>query len=194
MQLVEEDLIIDRNTHQLVTPLVQEMDISAEAQSQDWFAVYVWSNQEKVVERHLHMRDIETFLPLQTVYRQWKNRVTAKIEIPLFTGYVFVKMSRRQCAKVLEVPAVHSIVGNGRESLALPKDEIEALRTGLKDREAEPHPFIKVGELARIRSGPMAGLKGVVIRVNSQLRVVLSVDAIARSIAVHVSAEELDPL
>lgn len=172
--------------------LAEKASFGAGAVEKDWFAVYVWSNQEKLVERHLQARDIESYLPVQTVSKRWKNRTTVTLEIPLFTGYVFVKIARSQCSKVLEIPSVHSIVGNGREALALPRAEIEALRAGLKDRQVESHPFIKVGEMARIRTGAMAGLKGVIVRVNAQLRVVLSVDAIARSIAVHVSAEEIE--
>jgi transcription antitermination factor NusG len=172
---------------------LQERDLLLPiAPTRYWFAVYVWSNQEKTIDRHLRMKGIETFLPLQTVLRRWKNRVTAKVEIPLFTGYVFVKIARTQCAGVLEVSRVHSIVGNGRESLALPESEIEALRLGLQERQADPHPYLKVGVMARICSGPLTGMKGVVVRVNNQLRVVLSVDAIARSIAVHVTADELE--
>jgi transcription antitermination factor NusG len=154
--------------------------------------VYVWSNQEKTAELHLRLRGIETFLPLQTVLRRWKNRVTAKVETPLFPGYVFVKIWRTQCVRVLEVPAVHSIVGSRREAFALPQAEIEALRLGLQERRADPHPYLKVGDVARIRSGALAGMKGVVVRVNNQLRVVLSIDAISKSIAVHVTADELD--
>jgi transcription antitermination factor NusG len=74
----------------------------------------------------------------------------------------------------------------------LPEAEIEALRLGLQERQADPHPYLKVGDMAQIRSGALKGMKGVVVRVNNQLRVVLSIDAIARSIAVHVTADELE--
>jgi len=157
-----------------------------------WIAAYVWSNQEKSIERQLRMRDIEVFLPVHTVTKRWKNRTTAKVELPLFPGYVFVKIPRNETVRVLEVSLVHSIVGNARGALELPHEEIEALRTGLQQRMVEPHPYLKIGNTARIRSGALAGMKGVVVRVNDQLRVVLSVDAISRSIAVHVTAEDLE--
>ncbi|MGA7831908.1 MAG: UpxY family transcription antiterminator [Terracidiphilus sp.] len=176
-----------------VSPALHESEILVpEVPTRNWFAVYVWSNQEKTIDRNLRMRGIETFLPLHTVLKRWKNRVTAKVEIPLFKGYVFVKIARAQCTKVLEVSQVHSIVGNGREALALPETDIETLRQGLQARQVDPYPYLKVGAMARIHSGPLTGMKGVVVRVNNQLRVVLSIDAIARSIAVHVTADELE--
>jgi transcription antitermination factor NusG len=158
----------------------------------NWFALHTSSNHEKKVQQHLRMREIESFLPLYTVSRRWKNRVTAKVDLPLFAGYVFVRIARTECSRVLAVPLVHSLVGNGREAIALPDAEIEALRTGLQGRQADPYPYLKVGDLARIRSGALAGMQGVVVRKDGQFRVVLSIELIKRSIAVHVAAEELD--
>jgi len=159
----------------------------------DWFAVYTASNHEKKVQQHLQMSDIETFLPLYTVTRKWKNRTTVKLELPLFNGYVFVRIARAESARVLAVPSVRFIVGDGRRAVALPEEEIETLRTGLRLRQVDPHPYAKVGARVRIRSGPLAGLEGIVVRKDDQLRVVLSLDLIKRSIAVHVSADELEP-
>jgi transcription antitermination factor NusG len=45
----------------------------------------------------------------------------------------------------------------------------------------------------RIATGPLAGMKGIVVRTKSGLRVVLTVDLIMRSVAVEVNADELEP-
>jgi transcription antitermination factor NusG len=148
---------------------------------------------KKKVEQHLRMREIESFLPLYTVTRRWKNRTTAKVELPLFAGYVFAKIARTEGVRVLEVPMVHSIVGNGCGALPIPDAEIDALRSGLHLRQVDPYPYMKVGARARIRSGALAGLEGVVVRKDGHLRVVLSLDLIMKSIAVHVKADELEP-
>jgi len=184
--------MLEKENSMSVTSTLEEAESPANTNSGNWFAVYVYSNHEKAIESQLRMRGVETFLPLQTVVKRWKNRVTAKVEIPLFKGYIFVKIAREQCARILEVSRVHSLVGNGREFLTLPENEIETLRSGLRERQAEPYPYVKVGDLARIRSGPLAGMKGVVVRINNQLRVVLSIDAIERSISVQVAADELE--
>jgi transcription antitermination factor NusG len=167
------------------------MPLTRKAQS-NWFAVYTTSNHEKKVQQHLQMRDIETFLPLYSVTRRWKNRTTVKLDLPLFTGYVFVRIARTESALVLAVPNVLSIVGDGHRPLPLPDSEIETLRSGLHLRRVDPHPYTKVGARVRIRSGPFAGLEGVIVRKDDQLRVVLSLDLINKSIAVHVNADELE--
>jgi transcription antitermination factor NusG len=158
-----------------------------------WFAVYTASNHEKKVQQYLQIREIETFLPLYTVTKRWRNRTTVKVELPLFTGYVFVRIARTESAQVLAVPSVRFIVGDGRRAQPLPDEDIETLRSGLRLRQVDPHPYVKLGARVRIRSGPLTGLEGVVVRKDDQLRVVLSLDLIKKSVAVHVSADELEP-
>jgi transcription antitermination factor NusG len=87
---------------------------------------------------------------------------------------------------------VYSIVGNKVGALPLPDDEIETLRRGLTPGDVMPHPYLKVGQRARIRTGPLAGLVGIVKRMDGGLRVVLAVDLIMRSISVQVDGENLE--
>jgi transcription antitermination factor NusG len=167
-------------------------DLQASNGMRSWFAVHTASNHEKRVAQHLRLRDIETFLPLYGVTKRWKNRTTVKIETPLFSGYVFTRIAPSERVRVLEVPMVCSIVGNKREPISLPDAEIERLRAGLQGRQAHPFPYVKVGNRVRIRSGPLTGLEGIVVRTYGGLSVVLSVDLIQKSIAVHVEAGELE--
>lgn len=169
-----------------------ENPLSIEA-ARKWYALYTLSNHEKRVEEHLRMKDVEVFLPVTTVVRRWKNRTTAKLQIPLFAGYVFAHISSNERIRVLEAPSVLWIVGSGKEALPLPDHEIEILRTGLHLRQVDPYPYLKVGERTRIRSGPLAGLEGIVVRKDDRLRVVLTIDLIRQSVAVHVEADELEP-
>ena len=159
-----------------------------------WYALYTQSNHEKKIEEQLRRRGIEVFLPLYSATKRWKNRTTVRLQLPLFPNYVFVKILPRDSAHVLKVPMVHSIIGNGREEMALPDGEIEALRSGLHLRQVDPYPYVKTGVRARIRSGPLAGLEGIVVRKDDGLRVVLSIDLIMKSVAVQVDADELEPL
>jgi len=158
-----------------------------------WYALYTFSNHEKRVEQHLQTRGVEVFLPLCTVVRRWKNRTTAKVHIPLFAGYAFVHITAFERVGVLETPGVLSLVGVAGKPTPLSDREIEILRVGLHLRRVDPHPYLKVGDRARIRSGPLAGLEGVVVRKDDRLRIVLSLDLIMRSIAVHIEADELEP-
>jgi transcription antitermination factor NusG len=159
-----------------------------------WYAVYSLSNHEKRVEVRLEAKGIEVFLPLSKVVKQWKNRTTAIVQQPLFTGYVFVRISPRERVKVLDTAGVLSLVGVAGKATPLPDSEIEALRSRFHLRPFEPYPYLKVGERARIRSGPLAGFEGIVVRKDDRLRIVLTIDLIMRSVAVHVEAHEIEPV
>jgi len=94
---------------------------------------------------------------------------------------------------VLGTPGVLSIVGSSREPWALPNGEIDALRFGLLERKIEPHPYLTVGERVRIVAGAMAGIEGILVRKKNDLRVVLALDMIMRSVAVEVDAGDVEP-
>jgi len=157
-----------------------------------WFAAYTHSCQEKRVAQHLSTREIDFFLPVHRVISRWKNGLRVPIERPLFPGYVFVKANRRDRVRILEVPGVHSIVGVGREPTPLPYEEMEVLRRGVLLLNVEPHPFLKAGERVLIRRGPLEGMTGIVVRQKNNVRVILSIDLIMKSISVELDAQDLE--
>ncbi|MGD0157998.1 MAG: UpxY family transcription antiterminator [Terracidiphilus sp.] len=158
-----------------------------------WFALYTTPRHEKHVSEMLAQRQIETFLPLYRTTRRWKKSRPVVLDLPLFPTYVFVRIAREARATVVSVPGVLSIVGSGREPWPLPDPEIEAIRLGLQMHKIEPHPYLTVGERVRIKAGVMAGVEGVLVRKKNDLRVVLSLDAIMRSVAVEVDADDIEP-
>lgn len=163
--------------------------------SPKWFAVYTISRHEKRVAQHFSQRQIEHYLPLFCAQRKWSDGSKGTLELPLFPGYIFVRINRMERIRVLEVPGALEVVGGrGRMLAPLPDAEIDALRTGAHLRHAEPHPFLRVGQRARIRSGALAGMEGIVVRKKNSLRVVLTMNLIMQSIAVEVDGEDLEPL
>jgi len=159
-----------------------------------WFALFTASNHEKNVERQLKRKEIQTFLPLYTSTRRWKNRTTVQVQLPLFAGYVFAKFSRNEVRRVLETSMLYSVVGNKQGFLPISDSEIDALQRGLDTETIEPSPEIRVGQLARIRTGALSGWEGIVTRVEGGLRVVLAIESVQRCFAVHVGADDIELL
>lgn len=159
-----------------------------------WYAAYTCANHEKRVAGQLEQRAVEHFVPLYESVRRWKDR-RVRLHLPLFPGYVFVRVALRDRLQVLEIPSVVRLVGfNGRPT-PLSDDEIEALRIGLAQRlHAEPHPYLKAGRRVRIVRGPLQGSEGILIRRKRLFRVVLSVDLIRRSVAVEVDSADIELL
>jgi transcription antitermination factor NusG len=160
----------------------------------NWYAVYTSSCHEKQVAEHLKVREIVHFLPLYSSVRRWNSGRIVTRECPLFPSYIFVQGACEDRGRIVSVPGVLSIVGTSRAATPLPESEIEILRYGLHLHNAEPHPFLKVGEKARICSGSLAGMEGVVLRHKNSTRLVLTLDLIMQSVAVEVAAADLEPL
>ena len=161
----------------------------------NWFAVFTSPRHEKRVQQHFSQRNLEHYLPSYRSLRTWRNGLKVVLDLPLFPGYIFVRIKRTERVRVLEVPGVLSFVGGmANKMVPLPESEVEALRSGLHLRQAEPHPLLTVGERVRIRSGALAGLEGIVVLKKNKLRVVLTMDLIMQSIAVEVDGKDLEPV
>lgn len=159
-----------------------------------WYAAYTCANHEKRVAVELGAREVEHFLPLYSSVRRWKDR-RVTLDLPLFPGYVFVRLALHERLRVVQIPSVVRLVGFNGMPTALPDEEMEILRSGLSERlRAEPHPFLNVGRRVRITSGPFAGLEGILKRKKSNLRVVVSLELIQRSVEVDVDGADVRPV
>jgi transcription antitermination factor NusG len=159
-----------------------------------WYAAYTCAQHEKSVARQLQVRTIECFLPLYEKLSRWKDR-RMKVQLPLFAGYVFVRLSSQDKFRALQVPGMVRLVGFGGYPTPLPDDEIQALRDGLSaSLGAEPCPYVQIGRRVRVKSGALAGLEGTVLKKKSGLRFVVSLHLIQRSIAVEMDEGDLGPI
>jgi transcription antitermination factor NusG len=159
-----------------------------------WYAAYTCVHHEKRVARQLELRSVESFLPLYEKVSRWKDR-RVRLQLPLFPGYVFVRIVREEKLRVLQIPSVVRLVGFNGIPAPLNDEEMAAMQQGLNSKlRIEPHPFLTVGRRVHIKSGPFAGLQGVLLRKKGGYRFVLSVDLIQRSIAVDVDGADVLPL
>lgn len=160
-----------------------------------WFAVYTTCRHEKRVADHFERRAIRHYLPLYRSQRRWKDGSKVTLDLPLFPGYIFVHIQRGQRVPVLEVPGVLWIVGrSGSQPTPLPEFEIETLRAALDPSRVEPSATLTEGQRVRICEGALTGIEGIVLRRKNSYRVVITLELIMQSIAIEVSAENLEPL
>lgn len=151
-----------------------------------WYALYVRSRREKQVHNSLLQRGVDTYLPLLNTIQQWADR-KKKVHVPLFKGYVFVRIKLSESLNVLTVDGVVRIVGCRSNPISIPDEQIQAIRLILsEDYEIEDIPFLKEGEFVKIKAGPLRGLSGFVLRNSSNVRFVVSIEMVGRSVAVKV--------
>lgn len=158
-----------------------------------WYVLFVRSNQEKQVAHRLHERGVEHLLPSYLSVRQWKDR-RVKLELPLFPGYVFVRMPLSERMVALTVPNVVSLIGKKDAPSTVSDEEIAWVRNASLSGRAEPHPHLAAGDRVMITSGVMAGMKGILLRKQNSTRVVISIESICRAFVVEVDASWVEPL
>jgi transcription antitermination factor NusG len=157
-------------------------------------ALYTLSNHEKNVARYLERQGLEHYLPLIRSRRAWRNRVRVELELPLFQGYVFARLGRTDCWRAERASGVIRAVRIGPDPARLDDAEIESLRAGLYERNAQPHPSLIVGKKARILCGAFAGQQGILIRKEQNLRVVLTLLNVSLRFSVEVDGDEVEML
>src|SRR5579862_3518953 len=158
-----------------------------------WCALYTRHQHEGTVAKILTTKGVEVFLPTYRTMRRWKDR-NKQLVLPLFPGYVFCTYESNRRIQILSTPGVHAIVTNGANVPAeIPSDEIQAIRRAVDSPlRLEPHPYLKGGDVVRIKSGPLEGLEGIVSRSKDAFRVVLSVEMLGKSAAVDIDAASVE--
>jgi transcription antitermination factor NusG len=160
--------------------------MSVRNQSWPWFAVLSKIGREKSATLFLRRLGYACYLPVTLLTRRWSDRVR-NVETPLFPGYFFCRMNPHARLPVLTTPGVIQIVGVGKTPIPVDEGEIAALqRLGNSSLSAVPWPYLEVGYVARLEEGPLKGLTGIVIKIKSEMKLVLSVTLLQRSVAVEI--------
>lgn len=171
---------------------VTPRDVQPTGDTTQWYAAYVKHQHEKKAAAHLQRKGVDVFLPEQKVSRVWKDRKKL-LSLPLFPGYLFLRSDLRDRIEILNTPGIFFLVENAGRSCPIPDHEIDAIRrvanSGLPARE---HPFITAGDRVRVRSGPLAGVVGILSYVKNQYRMVLRVELLRKALSVEVEVANVD--
>ena len=84
------------------------------------------------------------------------------------------------------------MVGNSDGPTAMPAEELEIVRKLVEcPAKVEPHPYLECGSDVRVRKGPLAGLRGVLVRTKNGQRVVVSLALLQKAAAVELDRCDL---
>jgi transcription antitermination factor NusG len=161
-----------------------------------WYAVQTRSRHEKMVARQLEGQGFATFLPITMQLRQWSDR-RKKVEMPLFPGYTFLRMTYQpeQRLRVLNTDGIVGFVGVQGQGTPIPDRQIEHIQNLLTAQVPfESHPFLKVGQRVRIRSGSLNGTEGILVGQENDRMLVISVELIQRSVSLRVQGYEVEAI
>ena len=158
-----------------------------------WYAINTRSRHEKMVRDRLTGMGIEPFLPLMREMRQWSDR-KVWTESPLFAGYCFARFLLTSRLTVLQTPGILSIVGSVAPEV-IPDGELLAIKTLIQSkRPFESHDYFTQGTWVEVVQGPLAGLRGQLVRKAKRDCLVVSVRLIQQAAIVHINMSEVQPV
>ena len=169
-------------------PFRPDEQIGGYAEEFAWHALYTRHQHEKAIERALSNKGFEVFLPLYSAPHRWKDR-NKQILLPLFPGYVFLRGGLERRLDIMTTPGIHMLLACAGHATVVPDEEICAVRQLVeKAQRVEPHPFLRSGDWVRVKSGPLIGMEGILVRKRNLFRLVISLEIFGKSAAADVDA------
>ena len=159
-----------------------------------WYVLRTRSRHEKTVHNQLVEREVQTFLPVVERWSRWKDR-RKKIAFPLFPGYCFARFSLVERLRVLNVVGVAGLVGCSGRPEPVPDAEIDAIQQlAATTLQYDPHPFLTEGMDVEVVRGPLAGVRGKLLRKDRITRLVLAVTLIHQAAVVEIHPADVVPV
>ena len=171
------------------------LPVSATPAERQWYAVHTRPRHEKKVVQELQERGITTFLPMSAEVRRWSDRRKV-VEVPLFPCYAFVQIAPTPEMR-LEVLGPYGVLGfvGPHHGTPVPTSQIEDIRALVLSKvPIASEAYIKAGQRVRVCSGALQGMEGVVVGARGARRLVVSIDAIQRSVSVTLEGYEVEPV
>lgn len=133
-----------------------------------WYVVYTRPRWEKKVSEVLDKKGIEQYCPLNKVQKQWHDRKKA-IDEPLFTSYVFVRVSSSEHSRIKSIPGIVNFVHWLGRPAVIREEEIEAIRSFLDEYKSVniEKTNVRVNDVVKITQGPLIHREGRIVQVNN---------------------------
>ncbi len=160
--------------------------------SRRWWVLHTKPRNEKAVARSLLAFEIPFYLPLVEKANVCRGRRFVS-QVPLFAGYVFLFGTDEE--------RVASLTTN-RVSKVLVVDDLEQLTDDLRQLQrliASGTPLtieqrLMPGDRVRVRSGPLIGLEGTIVKRHGITRLLVAVNLLQQGASVDIDICQLEPI
>jgi transcription antitermination factor NusG len=159
-----------------------------------WYAVRVKPQHERTVSYTLKKKGFERYLPLYKALRRWSDSLK-EMDLPIFPGFVFCRLTPLEAPDVLATPAVYHLVSRGSVPAPVEERELHIIqRIESAGLPVVPWPFLKEGQQVRIARGPLTGVAGMLASSTKAWHVVVNVQLLQRGVAVAIDRGDLAPM
>jgi transcription antitermination factor NusG len=159
-----------------------------------WTAVHTKPRCEKVVDTYCRRNQIPCYLPLLRRAKRYQRR-TVETFLPMFPGYIFVRLGADQLTTLLRSHKVVRVLRTDEVTERVLIDElhqIQQLEAMQQEAELVVQPDLAPGNAVTITSGPLAGLSGIVERRRNKTRVTVNVELLGQSVSADLDIGEVD--
>ena len=164
--------------------LLDNGEVSA-VPDEHWWALHTLSRQEKKLVRRLLALDVPFYCPMVCKRSRTGTGRVVTSYVPLFAGYVFIYGNADQRLAALKTNCVSRdlSVDDGAQ---LVRDLWQIRRLLASDAPLTPESRLAPGTPVRVRSGPLAGIEGVVAKRRSRSRLIVSVNLLQHGVSLEV--------
>ncbi len=157
-----------------------------------WLVLYTRPRYEKKVHAQLVEWNVQCYLPLRTETKQWSDR-KKEIELPLFSGYIFVFVSERERIQALQADGAMKYIMFGGKIAEVSEEVIQSIKLAMTRPENVrlEETTLRLGQKVRVRFGPMKGMVGHLVEFRGNTRVAIHVEAIQQILSVEVPIADL---
>jgi transcription antitermination factor NusG len=155
-----------------------------------WWVAHTKSRCEKAFAWDLMRRNVSYFLPMVERVTFSGGRKRRGME-PLFPSYVFFCGSADDRTTALVTDRLCQVIEVRDQDRLV--DELSDIQRALTDSvELVPHVGAVVGEMCRVKRGPLEGLQGIVLQSGQRMRLILQVSILGQSVALEIDADLLE--
>jgi transcription antitermination factor NusG len=158
-----------------------------------WLALYTLARREKDLMRKLEAAGIPFYGPLIRRRLRSPGGRTRWSHVPLFPGYVFSLADEVQRRAALATNAVARWIPV-TDDVMLVRDLRAVKQLIDADRPLTPEARMEPGDPVRVRSGPLRGIEGAVIRRRGVERLLVAVRFLNQGASIEIEDVDLEPL
>jgi len=157
--------------------------------ARSWWVSHTRPRQEKALARQLFDEGVPYYLPCDRRRVRVRSRVVTS-RVPLFGGYLFVRITEAERLRVLNTNRVAGLL-KVSDQVRLLRDLQRVYRVLDLGAPITAESRLEPGTSVTVRHGPLAGMTGTVVKAAGGFKFIVSVDFISRGLSVLMDGASL---
>ena len=164
---------------------------AAAAEDARWIAFYTLARREKDLMRKLEAAHVPFYAPLIPRRLHTAGGRVRHSYVPLFPGYVFAPVDDEQRRDALATNTVARWLPIPDEELLV--SDLRAIKRLIdSEHPLTPEARIEPGQFVRVKSGPLRGVEGIVLKRRGEQRLMVAVRFLNQGASIELEDVDLE--